>query len=587
MESKWLPKCLLHLNEPYLSEVDEMVIIGQLSDAPCGGYNGLREIYTVLVPASRLEEVLSNPGGIGSRVKSWGPRPIVDEGKSYNTGFWVEGPGGSDDRLEPIVVGWEYHNNTVMIPDNGLLMCYGLSPRILKEADRIIWDDLSHPEYGIITVKPLSHYDMHSNTGADVRINRKYLEDFASLKNCSVVAVYYEERRCKLDEEIEDILADKEGISLKQPGRRIDIVRDTYHGDDAILCRIWGCRLVMQPKHRPITEEQDPELEWTDYPGIMTHDRAMKSGLLNYVYVSDQVLEAFEGKPEFEIHPTLGAVSYDGWWSLGYSHRIGRDYIAYELKKLYEGCPPSIIAHTHVFSVSKATAETQARLLGNKNIGTRTESLIKAYLDFGDALMSLSERYSLPFEAEDIIGLQRQEVEYQGWYRVNSLKPLAYHAPLTMTRERFLDRCKDVWTLFEGLKEKTLRRLMNSIGISDEETKDMKSLKLMSTVLQLCSIANETGLDITKQKDEVCKRWNKDIRLNELTPLFALFDLRTAASHELGSDEARKVRSAIECFDLHEDDMKEGWGNALDKIYDSIATNITNLSRLLHSVAKS
>ena len=311
----WLPKCLAHLNQQYVRSTDDFVTIGEISSESHNGYKGTREIFTALVPLDRVQAVLNNPGGIGHQVESAGPRPSVKKGNSFKSDFWVRGI-DSEERFEPLVVSWEYHNKTVMMPDNGLLMCYGLCPRILKDPERIIWDNLALPEYGVINVKPLSHYAFPSNSGCSVTIDRQYLEDYASLKNCAVVAVFYEERFCAIDDELERHFNGQEAISITAPGRSIDIKRVNSSGEEAVLCQIWGCRLVLTPEGNPISEEHSLELEWPDYPGIMTRERARAQGVSNFAYANDQVLDKFEGKSEFYINPKSGSISYDGWWAL-------------------------------------------------------------------------------------------------------------------------------------------------------------------------------------------------------------------------------------------------------------------------------
>lgn len=333
-ESTWLPQCLRHINEPYLKDSDDAVVIGELSSADRNGNVGTSFLHTALVPMDRLEEVLVAPGGIGWKVESWGPEPIVDEGGTYRSDFWIDGPRDRGDRLEPIVVSWETHNKTVMMPDNGLLMTYGLCPRLQKNPDRIIWDNLSRPQYGVISVKPLSHYEDLSYSGTEVKIDRQYLEDYASLKGCAVVAVFFEERRCSSDDELEKILDGREMVERNLPGRDLVVRRHEYHPETPILCQLWGCRLVLAPSGRPISEEQKPELEWPGIPGVVTRSRVRAIGLPSRVYVSDQVLEKFEGRPEYSIHPEFGSVSYDGRWSLSYCRRVARDYIAYDIKDI-------------------------------------------------------------------------------------------------------------------------------------------------------------------------------------------------------------------------------------------------------------
>jgi len=586
IEETWLPKCLSHLNELYIAKTDESIVIGELSSAAVNGYVGLRQVYTALVPLSRLDEVLSTSGGIGWKVESWGPRPVVDEDYPYKSDFWIQGQKGRDDRLEPLVVGWEHHNKTVMMPDNGLLMCYGLCPRVQKDPERIIWDNLGRPEYDVVSVKPLSHYEMPSkHSGCEVKIDRRYLEDYACLKGCAVVSVFYEERRCEIDEELDEILEGKKGDAFKFPGRDIQIIHNNYDKTKPILCKIWGCRLVLVPTGRPISDEKDPELEWPGHSGIITHDRAMASGINDYAYVSDQVLELFEGKPEYDIYPLSGGVSYDGWWSLSYSDRISRDYIAYELKKIYEGCPPNIIQHVHRYAVVKEVADAQRNALGDMNIGTRAESLVNAFLDMGEALATLGDCLGFALQDEDITSLSRETVNYHGWWTRDNLMPLGYRAALDMKKSSFLERCKAVYLLIEGIKEKPLRRMIKQIGLQDKQVDSFKSLKLLATLLQLCEISVHSGITIST-KGTIADRWDMGARIEALRPLFALVDLRNAAGHDLGTKEPEKVAAALNVFEIQEGSMTTGWGLATDKIYDQMIDSLNALTALLKECAE-
>lgn len=581
-ESTWLPQCLRHINEPYLKDSDDAVVIGELSSADRNGNVGTSFLHTALVPMDRLEEVLAAQGGIGWNVKSWGPGPIVDEGETYKSDFWVEGPAGMDDRLEPLVVGWEYHNKTVMMPDNGFLMCYGLCPRVQKDPDRIIWDDLSRPQYGVVSVKPLSHYEIStSHTGTEVKVDRQYLEDYASLKGCAVVAVLYEERRCSSASELEAILEGQEAESFEFPGRELIISRNEHHAEAPILCRIWGCRLVLVPSGRPISVEQDPELEWPGFSGVMTQDRAMEAGLIDYAYVSDQLLEQFEGRPEYEVNPIFGSVSYDGWWSLSHCHRVARDYVAYELKKIYEGCPPAIIQQAHRFAVDKAIVERQLQDLGDQNIGKRAGSLVEAFLSVGASVAALGDRFGFAFQDEDIVSLSKQQVDYYGWWTINALTPLGYRAALDMTKAQFLERCVTVYRLIEGVKERPLRRVLSQIGLDKGQLGEFRSFKLLATLLQICELSVETGLDIAEQRAELVARWDQTVRLDDLRSLFALVDLRNAAGHNLGTLEAEKVTAALEAYGIQEDSMSAGWGLAVDEVYDHLIGSLNNIATRL------
>ena len=576
--SNWLPKCLAHLNQPYIKQTDDLVVIGELSSGSRNGYAGSQAVYTALVPLDRVQTVLNNRGGIGYKVEARGPRPGVTKGDAFKSDFWIRGIGGAE-RFEPLVVSWEYHNKTVMLPDNGLLMCYGLCPRIVKNPDQIIWDNLALPEYDVVNVKPLSHYDYPSCSGCMVKINRQYLEDYASLKNCAVVAVFYEERYCAIDDELEKLLNGSKAITLTEPGHLMDIKSTDSPGEEAVLCQIWGCRLVIIPEGRPVSDEQSFDLEWPNYPGIMTRERARKQGISSFVYVNDQVLEQFEGKNEYRINPMTGSVSYDGWWALSHCHRVGRDYLAYEIKKIYEGCPPSIIRLIHRHAVSKNVAVAQKQIDGDTNIGGRAAKLIDAFGNVGVELARVCNSFELPFEDSDITSLSKKDVDYHGWWTLANLKQLGYRVARNITKQQFLERCKEIYQLFEGFKEKSLRRFLQKMGVDNEKIKSFRSFKLFATFMQLCSIALESGLDLVTQHEEIIERWNPKIRLEELKFLFALADLRNAASH-ISSE--TKVQAALDVYEINTDSMNAGWGPAVDQVYDKLTENLVKIGEILH-----
>jgi hypothetical protein len=66
-------------------------------------------------------------------------------------------------------------------------------------------------------------------------------------------------------------------------------------------------------------------------------------GVMEEVYVRDEVLLAYENRPEFDIHPETGMVGNGTWWNVSYCRKVGRDHIAIELRKLYEGAQFPVI----------------------------------------------------------------------------------------------------------------------------------------------------------------------------------------------------------------------------------------------------
>ena len=584
IDEQWWPVCLRHLSEPYLTGAEERVTVAKISSELLNGYEGVVASYTALVPVDRLNEVLTYPGGIGHSIEGWGPGPCVDEGQSFNGDMWINGPNGREDKLEALVVGWEYHNKSVLLPDNGFLLAYGLCPRVSKNSDRIIWDDLSKPVYDVVSVKPLSHYEVPNNySGAEVIVNMKYLQDYASLKNCALVSVFYEERNCELDEEIEEFLDGDSAREIHLPGRLLNISHHKYNAVAPYFCSVWGCRLILESTIRPISDRKKPELTWPGFVGVMTHQRAMSTMPLEYVYVTDKVLDAFEGKPEYQVNPESGSVGYDGWWALSYSHRVGRDFIAYEIKKVYEGCPESIIEHVHKYAIEPSIATQQQDTLGNNNIALRSKVLIYEYLELGRQLALLGDELGFVLEDNDVISFSRQKVDYYGWWNIKELQPISRRAAFDMNRDQFLDRCKTLYKVIESLKEKPLRRLLIKIGVQEVDIREFRTNKLLATIIQVCEIAHEAGFALSDSGEEIAARWDASLNIDALDALFALVELRNASGHRLGGDEERRVHEALVKLGIDESELVGGWGAAIDQVYEKITSSMNELNIILRN----
>lgn len=65
----------------------------------------------------------------------------------------------------------------------------------------------------------------------------------------------------------------------------------------------------------------------------------------------------------------------------------------------------------------------------------------------------------------DIIGLSKETVDYNGWWTLDNLKPLGYRVAQDMTEQEFLSRCTEIYKLFEGIKEKSLRKFLHKAGV--------------------------------------------------------------------------------------------------------------------------
>lgn len=580
LDNYW-PKAIEHLREPYDTGISDHIVIAEINEAPLNGFKGVSLVRTALIPLDVLDDVLKSPGGIGHEVQSWGPHPCVDEGRVYDTSFWIDGRKDRDERFQTIINSWSHHDREVVLPDNVLLMTYGLIPRHLSDGT-ICWDDPQKPVYDVLRVKSYVDYrNKKDQPLALVTIRREYLEDYCHLKSCAAVAVYYEERFSSDDSSFTTILNGQDGGQFELPGRLLGmaVINTPNHSSAPQMSRVWGSRLILTPKSRPVTDAADPELTLPDDNEPMNFQRASAKWI--YGHVSDAVLQEYEAHPEFSIFPESGGVNYGGWWATDRTYRVGRNHIRIELKKLYEGCPPHVISHWHRFSVSEAVVQHDQATHGNRNIAIRAKDVIDGYLSLTSSLTSLANNIGLSYSQEDIGTLTSEDVAYRGWWTFDVMRPLFSVAPLSTNREQFLERTVSLFKLLELLKPAPLRSILIQLGISKDQIKEFGALKLVACICQLSSIAIDQGYTLEEDADLVVSKLDTKIELAVLRTIFALNGLRISQAHTPSSEREAKIAKDARLFDIDVTGMASGWGYAIDKLYDKLAEDLYGISQLI------
>jgi hypothetical protein len=567
------PRPLRHCARPLIADGDEEVTIGEISGEAMDGFSGNRMVYTALVPLEELSGVLSAVGGIGHGVSLDSQGTGSD--RQYPA-FYISGRDGSR-RFETLVHSWRNHNKTILLPDDAFLARYGLVPRALKDGS-LSWDDLSGPVYDVVRVTPLSTYTAPSEqTTARVVVRRDYLEDYLSLKSCAAVATLWDERFSLNDPEVATLIG-KDGSKFEQPGREMWFMRMDLDSANQVS-QVWGCKLLLAPGGRPISDPPETELTWPDRSApIRGTGRQIAFGHSETVYIRDEVLREYEQRSEFEISPEDGFVSYGGHWSVSFCRRRGRNYLELELRKLYEGAPFDVIKHYNRFAVPEAVAEGDGE---TRHVGIRAKDLVQAFLQLTATLSSLCDAAGLSFTQEDVGKLSSAEVAYKGWWTFGSLKSLAHVIPMTLTFPDFLSRCTEIFKLLENLQPAPLRQLLISLGLKREDVRPLAGVKLLATVSQLAAICGEQGFDLISDCEQVCAQWEPARVIPGLERLFALNGLRTADAHTLSGSVPAKVAGALEKFGIDEAACRSGWGKALDEVYDQTIASLGEIDRLI------
>src|SRR5581483_7489846 len=98
--------------------------------------------------------------------------------------------------------------------------------------------------------------------------------------------------------------------------------------------------------------------------------------------------------------------------------------------------------------------------------------LLVQLLDLGDNLSLLGDGVGVQHkDAEALVGFSRAELAANGWLRYPALCSLAQVAPLAMTQQAFLSRCKSLNELMQKIPEKYLLSLLTAAGCANNELK--------------------------------------------------------------------------------------------------------------------
>lgn len=570
-----LPRCLAFLDDPYVHEGDTHVTLAEIRSMNEADVRGTSRIYTALVPSAKLARTLRLNAAMGWLMEG-------SDAARDDRDFRITAPSG--ERFEPLIFGWTAHNRTVLTPNPKWLSALDLVPSIRAgNPPRIEWNDLEGPTYGVVEVHPVSKYEGPDEvSGARVRVLRRYAERLAAERLCAIIAVYYEQRSLSDDPELEALLAGEDAIFKELPGRSIDIKR-THDREHPYFVAAWGCRLVLKPAKqvKAFEDEPKPALTWPGFQGPVNGKRAFMMSTIDRVYIRDAVLEAYEDRDEFDVDPTDGGIGYEGRWALSFSHRVGRDYFAYELKKIYEGCPAEVIRHVHQFAVEPEVALQQRRALGNENIGTRATKLIEAFYSVVAVVQQMAAAVGLALPDEKIATPTKKDIDYHGWWTMSELKSLGYRAPQSMSRTDFLRRAVTVATLVERLQQRALRRLATTIGVPSKKIEDLQTLGLLGVLAVIGDLAHESGLTISDASAQLASRWNRELRDPAVKVLFAGRALRDLASHATEKSAQVRIDQNLRDVGIDPDAHKAGWGAAVDQLYEGTTAALASIAQLL------
>lgn len=187
--------------------------------------------------------------------------------------------------------------------------------------------------------------------------------------------------------------------------------------------------------------------------------------------------------------------------------------------------------------------------------------------------------------------LDKEKLEYYGWYNEESIKPITHHLRHKLPRQEFLFRIKKLHHfLVENLVEKNLRKIavdifgieLNKFKRNEDEV--FRSIKLLNLVLNYIRIAEETGLNINQDSVEINVRLEKElIEMGLIKSLNAINILRQLDSHQGGAKSDDKLVKALEAFGLERNEVHDNFLEACEIIYDKTEKELGEIRKTTHN----
>jgi hypothetical protein len=549
----------------------EHVTIAELKTIEKNGLKETIDVNTSIISNSLINKIRS------SQLNPFVNRSSVhhDKDYEYEPSFWLYlSKSLGLKKVEPLVVSWCSGNHTTFCIDQGFLSTYSLTPRLLDK--EIIWDDLKKPNYEVVKNKLVSQYDF-KHSEAFVKIKIDYLKDYLSLRKKSALQIFTVKREIPLTNEINLLLRGEDYYIEEFKKYEIRIQRFELRDDFAHL-EINGYRILCNENHLNIkNEEKTVGHYWEGIEGLVTQWRARFEITSQYVYVLDEVLAKYETDDDYVVHLKTGSVTYMNQWAVNCSERIGKNAIKIELKKLYEGNNAEIIDFWNKFSIHPS------KIIKGENITLKAEKLIREYFLFGHAFSSfINNLLEFDLTSSDIITLDEKYIEYSGWSDFPDYNPIAHHINLiNFSKEQFISRCKKLYILLgENLKEKTFRKIVDSLDFPVPETKTYRSAKLLELIFAYLKVVNESGLNAIEDKAIIVERVLETKKFNTLTPLFALNNIRQIDAHKTNGSKS-KLNMALVEFGIEPNSISNNYAKACEQTYDNLSEMFININASL------
>lgn len=564
-----LPIRLRELLKPIGTAPDLRVEVACMQESDMYGSNAEHlHLQMAVVPEENYEpvEILSEAG---DGVVAFSV-PTGDE-KGCSTNFTPSISGH-----DYVVASWGDSSFYTFCLAEKVWMTLGLTPRCIgNDKQRLVYDALNIPEFDIVEGEVSSEYQWNLKRNVCWKMSNEYLRRYLWLRGAIGVRVFFYEAQLEDTPSLREALNGSTHVVLKPTSGPQWYELDLREHKDGILLQLWASVEAVQPE---LCEEQDAEaLIWSEGGEPMTYARANAIRDNRCVYLDDRFLEKYEQSSFYDTTPVkmygrwLCSPSYKGQWSFTDCRRIGRNLIRVEMRELYKPKPGREIVHSHNYVVNPNVVEKSD--FNEEHIVIKVEKLLSALLRFGKGLSALGETVGQLYSAEELTGFDQVELDSNGWLHYPALSRLAQVAPLNMTQQMFLSRCKNIHEMLQKIPNGFLKSLLRHAGCPNAEIKGLGSLKLLQSLLNILEALNteHESVDCFKSENAPVK-WKE--RNDKLAPLFLNNELRIADAH----DAIKKCIDALQGLGFDTASLSVGYGRALDFVLDEISEAISHVA---------
>jgi len=499
------------------------------------------------------------------------PFPHFDSQVAYSTPDI--GEKGNVRTFAPSVNGHDY---IVASWSNGLFYTYnlaekvwmalGLTPRCMgNELQRMVYDDLRLPEFAVAEGEVSSQYHYKASRNIRWYMSNEYLRKYLWLRGGRGVRQFYYQSMLQDSPELRALMKGGKVVTLGKPGGWYD--GDLREEDDGIVLQVWA---TVESVSCALCPQQTAErLSWPGIPGTVTY--AIANAMIDgtSVYLDDRFLVRYEQNSFYKSTPVdihghwNCSPSYLGQWAFTDCQRVGRNMIRVRLRELYKGIPDREILHAHAHAMEPGLVAQFDQ--GEEHIVSKINRLLMQLITLGENLSRLGASLGIDKTPAELCGFSRKEVEDNGWLHYPQLAKLAQVAPLDMSQQAFLARCKSIHEIWQILPNGFLKQILWAAGVPRKELNTLGSVKLLQAVLNILVNldAQEEAPDAFKSDNEP-DGWNA--RTDGIAMLFVTNDLRIADAHDAVGESLQKLQDqGFETATLH-----QGYGRALDFVLDGV-----------------